>query len=130
MRRSDFEDDISWQGYEAPLAFTAKELALDTLAAAVAVAGDVPLLIVNEPMYISSGLNSELRYNSFYPRWAYDQYRRLLQETAAANDWHYLDIWDIVPPEEFTDTPVHVTPAGSKMIADRLSEEILKLSGR
>ncbi len=43
-------------------------------------AGDVPVLIINEPMFISDGQNSDLRYNSFYPRWAYDQFHRLLND--------------------------------------------------
>ena len=130
LRRSDFEQDISWQEYQEPLAFTDKELAFDVLRAAMDLAGEIPLLIVNEPIYISEGLNSDLRYNSFYPRWAYDQYREILRETAAANSWHYLDLWDIIPPEEFTDTPVHMTPIGAKAVADRLSEELLKISSR
>jgi hypothetical protein len=106
---------------------TEQELAYDALAAGVDMAGDVPLLIVNEPMFISSGRNSDLRYNSFYPRWAYDQYRKLLQETAAANNWRYLDLWDSIPPGEFSDTPVHLTPVGSRQMSAHLSEEILNL---
>ena len=47
-------------------------------------------------MFISSGQNSDLRYNSFYPRWAYDQFHALLNSQAAANDWHYLDLWDSI----------------------------------
>jgi len=128
LRRSDFEEDISWQEYQEPLPLTGQELAFDALAAGVAMAGDVPMLIVNEPMFISGGLNSDLRYNSFYPRWAYDQYRKLLQETAVANNWRYLDLWDSIPPGEFTDTPVHLTPAGSHTTAARLSEEIIKMT--
>jgi hypothetical protein len=50
------------------------------LAATLERAGDVPVLLINEPMFISSGQNSDLRYNSFYPRWAYDQYRAMLAE--------------------------------------------------
>lgn len=127
LRRSDFDEDISWQDYPEPLLLTEQELAYEALAAGVAMAGDVPLLIVNEPMFISSGRNSDLRYNSFYPRWAYDQYRKLLQETAAANNWRYLDLWDSISPGEFSDTPVHLTPAGSRQMSAHLSEEILNL---
>jgi len=128
LRRSDFDEDISWQDYEEPIILTEQELAFDALLAGVAIAGETPILIVNEPMYISSGLNSDLRYNSFYPRWAYDEYRQLLQETADAKQWRYLDIWDAIPPGEFTDTPVHLTPAGSTAMAERLSEEIMNIT--
>jgi hypothetical protein len=51
-----------------------------------------------------------------------------LKETAVAKQWRYLDIWDTIPPGEFTDTPVHLTPAGSKAMAERLSEEILNIT--
>ena len=37
-----------------------------------------------EPMLISAGKNSDIRYNFFYPRWAYDEYRRQMAERAAA----------------------------------------------
>jgi hypothetical protein len=113
LRQSDFEKDVSWQDFKEPAALTESDLAFDVLGAGLTMAGDapngVPVLIVNEPMYLSSGQNSDLRYNSFYPRWAYDRYHELLNGKAAANNWHYLDLWDSIAPEEFTDTPVHLT---------------------
>jgi len=88
------------------------------------------VLIINEPMFISNGQNSDLRYNSFYPRWAYDQYRALLGKQAAANNWHYLDLWDSITPAEFTDTPVHLTPQGMAQFAQAVGEEILRLGNK
>ena len=123
LRQSDFEADVSWQNYDQPTALTADNLALEVLTAGVARAG-VPLLLVNEPMFISGGTNSDLRYNAFYPRWAYDTYRTLLADTAAATGWRYLDLWDSIPPDEFTDTPVHLTPAGSAALAARLLDAV------
>ncbi len=70
----------------------------------------------------------DLRYNSFYPRWAYDQYRELLAGAAEAGGWEYLDLWDAIPANEFTDTPVHLTPEGSRLLAERLAESIRDLS--
>jgi hypothetical protein len=87
-------------------------------------AGEAPVLLVNEPIYISAGENSALRYNSFYPRWAYDQYRALLARAASAQGWHYVDLWDLIPPEEFTDTPVHLTPSSTTALATRLWSEL------
>lgn len=124
-RRSDFEPDVSWQSFQEPLTFTAEHLAWEVLDAGRAMAGDVPVLLVNEPMFISSGENSDLRYNSFYPRWAYDQYRQLLGEKAQNEGWFYLDLWDQIPPEEFTDTPVHLTPQGSRRMAELIAPELL-----
>ena len=99
-------------------------LTFDVLRAGVARAGGVPVVVINEPIFISDGANSDVRYNAFYPRWAYDQYRDLLAATAAAEGWRYTDLWDAIPPEEFTDTPVHLTPAGSRLLAEKLVEEV------
>ena len=126
LRKSDFEEDLSWKDLKEPTTLDEQILAFDVLAAGMARAGDVPVILVNEPMFISSGENSDLRYNSFYPRWAYDQYRELLARTAAEQGWDYLDLWDAIPPDEFTDTPVHLTPAGSQMLADILGPAIVE----
>ena len=124
LRRSDFEADVSWQSFPEPVTLTTDDLAFDVLAAGVTRAGDVPVLLINEPMFISQGQNSDLRYNSFYPRWAYDQYRDMLADTAVARSWPYLDLWDTIPPDEFTDTPVHLTAAGNRLLAERVAEGI------
>ena len=127
LRQADFEKDSSWQDFKEPAALTENDLAFDVLGAGLQLAGDVPVLIINEPMFISRGENSDLRYNSFYPRWAYDQYRALLNGKTAANNWHYLDLWDSIAPDEFTDTPVHLTPQGMAQFAQAVGEEILRL---
>jgi len=124
LRRSDFEADVSWQTFTQPAALSRDDLAFDVLAAGMIIAGDVPVLLINEPMFISTGQNSDLRYNAFYPRWAYDQYRKMLADTAVARNWSYLDLWDTIPANEFTDTPVHLTPTGNRLYAERVAEGI------
>ncbi len=126
LRQRDLKADLSWKDITAPTTLGDEQLAFDVLAAGAARAADVPILILNEPMFISDGANSDLRYNSFYPRWAYDQYRALLAQQARARGWDYLDLWDSLPADEFTDTPVHLTPAGSQMLADALGPELLR----
>ena len=126
LRKTDLPDDLSWENLAKPTRLDDELLAMDVLAAGVARAQPLPVLLVNEPMFISHGQNSDLRYNSFYPRWAYDQYRQLLAQAARTNNWEYLDLWDAIPPEQFTDTPVHLTPAGSQMLADELGPVILR----
>ncbi len=111
-RKSDFDVDASWGPYEEQVSLTADDLALDLLEAGIRMAGDVPVVIVNEPIYISDGQNSDIRYNAWYPRWVYDQYRELLGQAAAAGDWTYLDLWDSVEAGQFTDSPVHLTGDG------------------
>jgi hypothetical protein len=79
-------------------------------------------ILVNEPMLISTGLNSDIRYNFFYPRWAYDEYRQILADHAAERNWHYLDLWDLVPAAEFTNSAIHLTPTGESLLANRIAE--------
>lgn len=128
LRQSDFEPDESWQSYTGPATLTTADLAFDVLAAGMAHPDPVPVLLINEPIFISSGENSDLRYNVWYPRWAYDQYRALLAETAVANAWRFVDLWDAIPPDEFTDSPVHLTPAGTALEAQRLAPLIIDIA--
>ncbi len=111
------------QSYHAltPANFEPGKLAFDLLPAGYAIAGATPILLVNEPMLISSGANSDLRYNFFYPRWVYDRYRALLAETARARDWQSLDAWNLVPASEFTNSAIHLTPKGEALLADRIA---------
>jgi lysophospholipase L1-like esterase len=128
LRESDFEADLSWQDYEEPVALGPEALAYDVLVAGRDRAAELPLLLVNEPIFISQGQNSDLRYNAWYPRWAYDQYRAQLSERAQVAGWDYLDLWDSVEPQEFTDSPVHLTPAGTQELAALLAPSILELA--
>ena len=98
-------------------------LAIDVLDAGMN-AVPVPTILVNEPILISDGLNSDIRYNFFYPRWAYDAYRRQIGELAAAQDWHYLDVWNLVPPAEFTNSAIHLTSAGESLLAGQIADAI------
>ncbi len=106
-------DDDGFIGWP-PGTLPADELALPILDAGLRLAGETPVLVVNEPILVSQGENSDIRYNFFYPRWAYDQYRELLAKHAESANWAYLDLWDSVPEDAFTNSAVHVTPAGSQ----------------
>ena len=120
----DFENDDSFFNLKQPL--NEQDLALDVLAAGQRIAGTVPLIVVNEPVYVSDGRNSDIRYNFFYPRWAYDQYRELMPKQAAVQGWRYVDLWNAVPPSEFTNSAVHLTPKGSQLLADQLAVELVR----
>jgi len=131
----DLEPDESFKGM-APPSLPEQALAFDVLDAGIGMAAEagVPMLIVNEPILISQGRNSHIRYNFFYPRWAYDQYRefmrrRLLPATTAGGVY-YLDAWDLVPQHEFTNSAVHLTPRGSRMLAGELAARIRLISQR
>ena len=126
LRKSNFDEDISWQSYDEPTTLTADDLAFDAFHAGIAIAGDTPVLLINEPIFISDGENSDLHYNAWYPRWVYDQYRDLLSQEATTNNWQLLDLWDAIPLTEFTDSPVHLTPSGSKLFTQQLAEELIQ----
>lgn len=122
-RQSDFDTDLSWQNFTEPAAST--DMALGVLSTGLDVAADVPIIVINEPMFISDGQNSDLRYNAFYPRWAYDDYRARMTAFAEFMELDYRDWWDRIAPDEFTDSPVHLTPAGSAQLAGWVAQEIL-----
>ena len=116
----DLEADASFHD-RLPPTLDETSLSLDVLDAGAKLLGDIPLTVINEPILISDGQNSDLRYNFFYPRWAYDQYRALLTEQAATGDWTLVDRWDLLPKTEFTNSAIHLTPAGSTALAESLA---------
>jgi hypothetical protein len=128
LRSEDFDEDLSWHTFDEPTDFTVDDLAFDVIEAGIERVGDVLILLVNEPMFISDGENSDLRYNFWYPQWAYDQYRTLYSDLANTNNWNYLDLWDIIDGTEFTDSPVHLTPAGSQQLSDVIGQAIVELT--
>lgn len=113
-----------------PPAIKSEDLAFDVLQAGIDNAARIPVLIVNEPMFISQGENSDIRYNFYYPRWAYDGYRTLLAEISASKRWNYLDLWNLVPSQEFTNTAIHMTPEGTAVLADRLIQAIRDIASQ
>jgi hypothetical protein len=121
--QKDLAADETFHGLKPPQLYES-DLAFDVLKAGVQHMGAVPILIVNEPVYLSSGQNSNIRYNFFYPRWAYDQYRQLMTQASHANGWNYLDLWNIIPADEFTNSAIHLTPSGTETLADKVGEAI------
>ncbi len=119
----DLEEDYSFHRL-TPEGELEEQLAFDLLDAGVQAANGVPVWFINEPMMISDGENSDVRYNFFYPRWAYDQYRQIMADKMTKMGWVYLDLWDLVEQTEFTNSAIHLTPVGSKQLADRLILEL------
>ena len=125
----DFEaGDVTFQGWQEA-DFAPDQLALEVLNAGTILAGDVPVLVVNEPILISEGENSDIRYNFFYPRWAYDLYRQEMNRAAENADWTYIDLWDVVPQTEFTNSAVHLTPEGSLLFFETLRPALIEAIG-
>lgn len=104
-----------------------EDLAFSIISAGIQIAGNRPVLLVNEPIYISQGENSNIRYNFFYPRWAYDQYRSLFTQVSQSEGWAYLDLWDLVPAGEFTNSAIHMSPIGTSQLASQMIPSIQHL---
>jgi hypothetical protein len=127
-RAIDLTNDLTWKGY-TERAFTEGELAFDALRAGLEIAGNTPVLLVNEPIFISAGNNSDKRYNAWYPIWAYDDYRRTLVDLAAQHDWQLLDLWDALPDDDcYTDSPVHLTSTCAAQLAQIVGSAIVQMT--
>ena len=122
----DLEDVSTFKGWQEG-DMTGEDLAYPLLEAGLEMAGEIPVLLINEPILVSTGANSDLRYNFYYPRWAYDQYRAGLQEISQENGWHYRDYWNLVPENEFTNTAVHLTPQGVGMLREQVTRDIIQI---
>ncbi len=107
----DLDADVKFHQWAGPELLEA-EMFYAAFAAGKQIAGDVPLLVINEPMLISDGKNSDIRYNFYYPRWAYDAYRQEMERRLRAVGLPYLDAWDVVPQTQFTNSAVHLSPMG------------------
>jgi hypothetical protein len=120
--QTDFEADDTFYNIKQsePLR---EQLSLEILEAGLN-ATDLPMILVNEPILVSNGINSDIRYNFFYPRWAYDQYRVMLTEYTLSRNQHYLDLWELVSMDEFTNSGVHLTPFGESLLAEQVGEAI------
>ena len=122
---NDLEADTSFHGLKpgddlhAALAWNVLEKGLH-----LAEQAGVPLILVNEPVMISNGENSDIRYNFYYPRWAYDAYREELNRRADAGGWIFVDAWDVIDRQEFTNSAIHFSPAGVGTLAEVVSDVV------
>ncbi len=117
----DFGPPSNLGGLDAKMQFGALE-------AGYQIAGNIPVLVLNEPIFVATGANSEAHYNDYFSRWAYDEYRHRLIDLLDARDRDYLDLWDAIPQEEFIGSPLHLSVAGQRRLAILLESEILRLA--
>jgi hypothetical protein len=47
-----------------------------------------------------------------------------MMEKAAQQGWNYLDLWNLVPADQFTNSAIHLTPAGEAMLAGSVEKTI------
>lgn len=121
---AELSSDLTFEGLKPPT-LRQSQVSLDQVRDFYLLAGQIPVLLVNEPMQILQGVtNSDLRYNAYYPRWVYDQYRQYLNEAASDNGWKYLDLWDMFPASSFMDTPLHLNPEAEHKLAEALAPSV------
>ena len=56
----------------------------------------------------------------------YDEYREMMNTLSKQNGWTYVDLWDAIPADEFTNSAIHLTPVGEKFLAENLTPYILE----
>jgi len=122
--QTDLSADNLYQGSEGPI-LDEQFLSFEVLTAGMEFAEDIPVLLVNEPILISKGENSDVRYNFLYPIWAYDSWRQLMVEKSKEKQWNYLDLWNLVPVDEFTNSAIHLTPEGEALLANRIGQTVI-----
>lgn len=123
MLPQNVKADVSYADFQseedAPVFI--RSLMFDIVRVGYEIAEDMPLIVVNEPIFIVSGQNSNLRYNERYPRWVYDAYRRSLAEWMASHGYPFYDYWDALPADEFSNTMAHRDPNGEARFASLLA---------
>jgi len=125
--QTDLVSDVNYHGMQ-PAKLDESKLAFSVLDAGLSAAGKIPVLLVNEPILVSQGKNSDLRYDFYYPRWVYDDWRQIMKKKAASQGWNYLDLWNLVPADQFTNSAIHLTPAGETLLAGRMEQSIIHQS--
>ena len=111
----DFEEDWDFNGLNPPN-LPEKTLSFEVIEKAIDKIDQVPIIIINEPILISEGENSHIRYNYYYPVWAYDQYREMLSKRTDERGINYYDFWGLVPENQFTNTSIHLTTYGVSIL--------------
>jgi hypothetical protein len=107
----------------------ADHISLDVINKVINHNPNTDFVLINEPILISSGENSHLQYNFYYPKWAYDSYREIINNFTEINGIKYYDFWDIVPENEFTNSAIHLTANGEIILAEKISLIITQYIG-
>lgn len=126
----DLTDEMEYYGF-TPETFDGSDLAFEVIQGGIDIAnhyGEAETIIINEPILISGGENSDLRYNFYYPRWVYDQYRQLFRQYSLEMGWTYFDFWDSVPSQEFTNSAIHLTPVGEELLAKEIATKMQEMN--
>jgi hypothetical protein len=120
--QNDFSADLSYRELDGPTDALMPSIWWGFIDTAQEIAGETPILYVNQPMFIADGENSDLHYNEAYPRWVYDQYHDFLLVDMVAKNRSLLDIWDAIDAGYFTGDTFHLSQEGELIKAELLKE--------
>lgn len=113
------DDNKIYRGWK-PGTNLSKKMLFSALEKGQILAKSTPVLIMNEPIFIATGRNSNISYNVAYPRWAYDQYREAMTAQAQKSGFHYLDLWNAIPVNKFADNSLHLSSAGERLLITQI----------
>ncbi len=118
----DVSDKLNYLHYPNPdkRSKLIDSLLLDAIRVGQEMAKPASVVVINEPIFIATGKNREIRYNRLYPRWAYDAYRQTLAEWMDRHAYPYYDLWNALPPDDFANDLVHRDPKGEAHLASLL----------
>lgn len=123
LAQRDFDKDATYKGYTNQK-ISESDLALEVIQKAIEKNPSIEIILINEPILISSGKNSDIRYNYYYPRWAFDQYREIINTYITQYEIKYFDFWDLVPERNFTNSAIHFDLPGERLLAEKVSQII------
>jgi len=123
----DVGDDPRYQGMQPPDDIRGM-LLFGAVEAGHGIASPIPVLLVNEPIFVTHEADSLLRYNVTYPRWAYDQYRAAMTSQVQTLRWNYLDLWKAIPPEYFSDAGLHLSASGERLLIEQMNPTVQSLA--
>lgn len=121
------EEDPTYRGLQPPAEID-DLLLFSAIHAGHEMAGSIPVLIVNQPTFVVDESISRLRYNPLYPRWAYDQYREALAIQAETAGWSYLDLWNAIPAEYFSEPGLHLSPEGERQLIQQMNPAVQRIA--
>ena len=114
--KRDFEADYSYKNFDNHQIQNG-DLSTNVIHNGISGIPGTNFIVVNEPILISTGENSGIRYNFYFPRWAYDEYRNIIKKDFRKDGIKYYDFWDLVPESEFTNSAIHLTLKGEQILA-------------
>jgi len=121
----DFETDFNFHDFEIGQ-MKKNQLAIDIISQTIRHHKGIRFIVINEPILISQGINSDIRYNFYYPRWAFDQYREIMQAEMDESGIKYYDFWNLIPETHFTNSAIHLDYYGERIFSDKISTLILE----